>query len=280
MAAPLPPAPFGPAALRDRFAKLRAQLEPNPFGPRLYVESLETSDRLRGEIYAQVDHPFPQVREALGHAEHWSQILILHLNVKYCRATSELPQMLDVSLGRKFDQPLEDAHWVRFTYRPTRASDDYLRVELSAPTGPMGTHDYLIAVEAAPIDTNQSLVHLTYSYAYDTSAWLAMKVYLITLGRDKVGFSVIGTEASGQPKYVEGVRGVVERNIMRYYLAIDAYLGTRTLPVTEQDQQMALAWFDATERYARQLHEIDRDVYLKMKEQEMRRQETQPPPKL
>ena len=73
-------------------------------------------------------------------------------------------------------------------------------------------------------------MHLSYSYDYGVAARVAMQGYLATIGRDKVGFSVVGTQADGQPVYIGGTRGVVERNTMRYYLAIEAYLGALSLP--------------------------------------------------
>jgi len=42
------------------------------------------------------------------------------------------------------------------------------------------------------------------------------------VGSDKVGFSIVGQGADGQPTLVGGVRGMLERNTMRYYLAVDA----------------------------------------------------------
>ena len=53
---------------------------------------------------------------------------------------------------------------------------------------------------------------------------------LATLGRDKVGFSVVGRAADGRPVHVEGLRGAVERNTLRYYLAVESYLGALALP--------------------------------------------------
>ena len=41
---------------------------------------------------------------------------------------------------------------------------------------------------------------------------LAMQVYLGTTGRSKVGFTVTGTQADGQPLHIGGTRGVVEVN--------------------------------------------------------------------
>jgi hypothetical protein len=51
---------------------------------------------------------------------------------------------------------------------------------------------------------------------------IAMKTYLATLGSSKVGFTVTRRQSNGQPEYIRGMRGLVERNAMRYYLAIDA----------------------------------------------------------
>jgi hypothetical protein len=69
------------------------------------------------------------------------------------------------------------------------------------------------------------------------------------------------------------VRGMVERNTMRYYLAIEAYLGGLSAPPAQQLDKRLQAWFDATEKYPRQLHELDRSDYLDMKRREYRRQQ-------
>jgi hypothetical protein len=61
---------------------------------------------------------------------------------------------------------------------------------------------------------------------------------------------------------------------MRYYLAIDAYLGTLAAPARERIALSMERWFDATERYPDQLHEIERAAYLEMKHSEYRRQQT------
>jgi hypothetical protein len=58
---------------------------------------------------------------------------------------------------------------------------------------------------------------------------------------------------------------------MRYYLAIDAYLASLTAPPAQQRTQRMEAWFAATEQYATQLHELDRDDYLAMKRREFTR---------
>jgi hypothetical protein len=97
-----------------------------------------------------------------------------------------------------------------------------------------------------------------------------MKMYLGTMAQDKVGFTRTRNRGADDG-FVGGMRGVVERNTMRYYLAIDAYLDSLALPGDEQVEKRLQAWFDATERFPRQLRELPRDDYLRMKRAELQR---------
>ena len=56
---------------------------------------------------------------------------------------------------------------------------------------------------------------------------------------------------------------------MRYQLAIEAYLATLGQPEPAAAERRAAAWFDATEQFAKQLHEVDREDYLAMKRREL-----------
>ena len=67
--------------------------------------------------------------------------------------------------------------------------------------------------------------------------------------------------------------GRLERNTMRYYLAIDAYLSAYGLPLADQPEKRIREWYASTERYAQQLHEMEQSEYLEMKRKEMRRQQ-------
>ena len=74
-----------------------------------------------------------------------------------------------------------------------------------------------------------------------------MKTSLATIGSGKLGFSQTGKQSSGQPEYIGGMRGVAERNTMRYYLAIDATLGALAKPPPMQLQKRLHSWFTTTE---------------------------------
>ena len=253
------------AALHAHFDALQDKLAHNAYGRPLVLQSTQTSDRLEGEVYARVDQPYAAVQKGLEGTQNWCGILILHLNVKMCHA---LPTGLDMALGRKYDQPVDDAYKLHFDYKPVADGADYLRTELTSGDGPLGTRDYRIAVEAAPLDAAHTMLHMSYAYGFGFTAKVAMNAYLSTAGADKVGFSVSGQDGDGKPAYVGGVRGLVERNTMRYYLAIDDYVAA---PAPAQLEQRLSSWFDATERYPRQLHEMEKPEYLVMKREEAKR---------
>jgi hypothetical protein len=61
---------------------------------------------------------------------------------------------------------------------------------------------------------------------------------------------------------------------MRYYLAITSYLGALDLAPEARLEHRLQSWFNAVERYPRQLHEVDRAEYLDMKRAEYMRQQT------
>ncbi|HEY4316248.1 MAG TPA: hypothetical protein VGN04_01470 [Herbaspirillum sp.] len=261
-----------PDNLRAKYAALGEQLKNNPFHRALVLESTESPNNLKGDVYAVIDYPFAAVNTALNNPAHWCDVLILHLNIKYCKALGDAAApTLSVNLGKKNPQELKDTYRVDFKYRNETSAADYFSVMLGAASGPLNTSNYRIHLEAVAIDPARSFLHLTYSYDYGFTGKMAMKAYLATAGSNKIGFTRTGGDRGG---YVSGVRGVVERNTMRYYLAIDAYLNAMNAAPSEQFEKRIQTWFSSTERYPQQLHEVDRTAYLDMKRAEFQRQNT------
>ncbi|MGP1680167.1 MAG: hypothetical protein ACTS6J_23790 [Burkholderiales bacterium] len=267
------------ASLRAKYDDLQDRLSHNQFHSPLYLDSSETSDGVTGDVYARIDYPFATVRAALINPGDWCDILILHINIKYCRAASDSQgAVLNVSIGRKYDEPLAQAYRVDFAYRVAAQTANYLKVRLSADAGPFDTRDYRFVLEAVPLESGRTFMHFSYSFSYGLAGRLALQAYLATIGRSKVGFTDAGTGADGQPVYIGGIRGLVERNTMRYYLAIEAFLDAVSAPPQERLEQRLREWFAAIERYPRQLHEMERGEYLGMKRKEYLRQQSAPRP--
>jgi len=267
--------PDAAATLRAKYASLEAQLQQNQFKRPLVLDSVETPNRLKGDIYAIVDYPLSTVSSSLNNPVHWCDVMLLHINTKYCHAMVEPSgTTLRVNIGKKTPEKLPVTSRIEFDYSVPAATPEYFEIKLSAEDGPLGTSDYLIQLEAVALPNAKTFLHLTYSYGVNLASRLAMQTYLATIGRGKVGFTVIGKQEDGQPDYIDGVRGVVERNTMRYYLAIDSFLGAASAPPAARLEKRLQSWFTAVEQYPRQLHEMDRGAYLEMKRAEHLRQQT------
>ena len=260
-------------SLRAKYAELRTRLSSNQFQKPLYLSSSESPDGLAGDVYALVDHPFATAAAALSGAAGWCEIMLLPFNTKYCRvSTGDQGSVLNVRIGRKHDQPVDQAYRMQFSHWVAAQTPEYLQVGLSAEEGPLGTRNYRIQLEAVPLEKDRTFIHLSYSYGVGTIGRVAMRAYLGTIGKDKIGFTVAGTQADGQPQHIGGMGGVIERNSMRYYLAIEAFLGALSAPPQAQFEKRIRDWFAATERYPRQLREMEQGSYLDMKRKEHERQ--------
>jgi len=263
------------AALRKQHTALASQLQHTVFQRPLVLRSTQTQQRLRGDIYALMPFGFEVVSPALTSPARWCDVMILHINTKYCHAAQEpAGTVLNLYIGTKTPQDIALATRIRFNFVVAQSTPDYFEVLLDAQEGPMGTSDYRIRLEVVALSPTQSFLHLTYSYEVGFVGRLAMQTYLATVGADKVGFSLLEPLPDGQPVYIDGMRGLVERNTMRYYLAINSFLQASQLPPPAQLEARLQAWFTAAEQYPRQLHDMERPVYLEMKRAEALRQQT------
>jgi hypothetical protein len=261
----------GAPGMQAKYLELAPQLTQNQFQRPLVIESSETESAVRGNAYAVINQPFSAVRAAFKDPDNWCEVLILHLNTKYCRAAEEKnPPVLAVSIGKKHSQDIKDAYSLSFDFKLVSAAADYLAVQLNSAKGPLGTNNYRIDLKAVPLAGGKTFMQLQYSYGFGMTGRLAMQGYLSTVGGGKVGFSLVDSNPGAPKKPVDGMRGAVERNTMRYYLAIEAYLAA---PATEQLDKRLQHWFDATELYPRQLRELDRAAYMSMKRNEYQRQQ-------
>ena len=188
------------------------------------LDSRERDRELEGDAYAMVAQPFSKVSAALGPVEGWCGVLILPFNVKDCSTSGD---HLSLLVGRKGDSPESASFRLEFRYALAARTPDYLELSLRAPEGPLGTRDYRLMLQAIPVDETHTLIHLGYAYGYGMLGKAAMQAYLATAGASKVGFS------KEEGNFVGGMRGVMERNTMRYYLAIEAYLASLDAPAPE-----------------------------------------------
>ncbi len=252
-------------ALRARYAALQKALTDNPFGRPLHVQSSTSGGAHKGEVYAVIEQPFAVVSPALARSAHWCDILTLQVNVKGCGASGEA---IAAFITRKPRDPLDSAHRIDFRFHLAARSAEHLQVALSAESGPVSTRDYEIRLEATPLDSGRTFIHLSYAYTLGLMARFAMDLYLAGAGGDKVGFSVVERQPDGGAVYADGVRGVVERSAMRHYLAIEASLEALALPSAQQLEARLRRWYTEIARYPQLREEVSLDEYVEMKRRE------------
>ncbi|MCC6195492.1 MAG: hypothetical protein IT518_13595, partial [Burkholderiales bacterium] len=238
----------------------------SPFHRPLAVDSGETAGVMHGQVHGVLAHPFPALARRMTQPAAWCDVIVLHINVKGCAARGDA---VTVWSGRKAYESLDRAYALRYGFRVATQRPDYLRIELAADSGPLGTRDYALVLEATPIG-ERTFVALRYAFRPSVGSRLATAGYLATAGNGKAGFTVVGRRADGTPEWIGGVRGIVERNAMRNFLALDAWLETRDAPAGDRPRQRLQRMAALTERYPTQLVEMPAAEYVALKEREWR----------
>ncbi|MED5620710.1 hypothetical protein [Ideonella sp. BN130291] len=255
--------------LAARLEALRPELARSPFGRPLVLRANDSDTAPQGDVYAIIDRPIGAVSAALQTPAHWCEVLMLQTNVKRCAAGQGANgSTLEVGIARRYTDPVDSAQSITFDWQVRDARPEHLSVALSAPQGPLGTHNYRLRFEAVPAGEGRSFVHLSYAYETAATARWATNVYLATSGRDKVGFTVTGRDEQGRPRYGGGMQGVAERNTMRYFLAIESQVDSLALPPAERAERRWRSFHAALERYPAQLHETGLQEYLALKRRE------------
>jgi hypothetical protein len=251
--------------LLARHTALQKELADNPFGRPLHVASTVSGGAHKGEVHAVIDVPYSVVGAALARPGHWCDILTLQVNVKSCKASNDTIAAL---ITRKPRERLDSAHRIDFRFHAAAKSAQYLQVALNSDSGPVGTRDYEIRLEAAPLDARRTFIRMSYAYTLGTMARWAMDAYLSGSGSDKVGFSVVERLPDGRAVYVDGVRGVVERGAMRYYLAIEASVEALGVAPAQRLDVRLRRWYAAITAYPQLREKIGADEYVEMKRRE------------
>lgn len=263
----------GEYTLLDTYHRNMARLETNSFGLPLYLESFERGDRVHVDVYGIFEYPFDSVANVLKVPANWCDIVALHPNIKAC-TYSEAPgnRQLTFYAGPKEYQPPEDSRQVIYNFRNVEQRQGYLDVILSADSGPFGTRDHRMRFEALPLEGGKTFVHVSYEYSDSTALRLVAKAYFATIGRDKVGFTVTGTDRGGNSVYIGGPRGAIERNAVRYYFAIQSFMNTLSYPEKSHFSMSTIKWYELTTRYRKQLFDLDKKDYLAFKSSEHKNQ--------
>jgi len=267
--------PTSASPLAAAYQKLKNELAQSVFGEPIILNSEIGKDYAQGDVYALLNTPFLELDTMLSQPAQWCELAILHQNIKTCTYGKNETEKNQIKfyVGRKHYQEPTNAFALAYQFTVDDKDSHTLNINLSAPKGPLGTHDYLINLEAIAIDEQHSFIHFTYRYRYGFWADVAMRTYLATIGLNKVGFTVTGKNGNGEPVYIKGLQGVIERNVMRYIFAIQSVLEARQAPEESRQLEQQERWYGYISKYPKQLVELTREEYLDNKNLEIKNQQ-------
>jgi hypothetical protein len=258
--------------LASYYGELQQAAKDGPFGQPLQVRSEERSNLVSGEIRGIVDHPFETVASTFVRPGAWCDFLSLNPNIKACTFQmdgQETRLMLYIGT-RKYRSPEAAVRQpYRFAVRTQQAQ--YAAISLGASEGLLGTKAHQFEFEAAGV-AGRTVIALRSSYEPSALSRLITTIYLATAGRDNVGFSRQGNGDTAANEYVKGVQGMIERGVMRYYLALKAFLDARDVPGNRQFESRLSLTYDLMDRYPAQLRQMDKAEYLDIKRRERENQ--------
>ena len=202
----------------------------------------------------------------------WCNFLVLNPNIKTCTFRREAQEtLLTLYIGSKSYRAPESATEQVYRFLVRARQPEYAAISLTAPQGLLGTTAHRFEFEASSV-AGKTVVGLSSSFEPSMVSKLLTGIYLSTLGRSKIGFSREATEAGVPADYVRGVKGMIERNAMRYYLALKAVLDTNDLPAGRQFEARARLAYDLMDLFPAQLRQMDKAEYLDIKSREHQNQ--------
>jgi hypothetical protein len=263
----------GHESLIDKYHKIEKELKKSSSAIPFYLESSVSKNASHVDIYGSIKYPFDIVENELQLPTNWCDIALLNSDVRACTYKKVNDTwLLTLYNVKKFQDPLKDAYQMSFEYRVIPQQPGFFAISLAAREGPFSTKDHQLGLEVLPLDEDRTFIHLRYSYRYSSLAYFLMKSYFLIFGGGRIGFSVTGTDRDGNPVYVGGLKGAIEGDVLRYYLAILAYMDTLKIPIEQRFEKRMNQWYDLTARYKRQLFEMEKEEYLTHKRQDQQSQ--------
>ena len=260
----------GPQWLAAVYQSIRGKLSDGAADKPLYVRSDEHEGVFNAEVYGIVDYPVRVLVDALTIPASWCEFTTLHPNIKHCTYELQDDSVLFtfyLARSRKPVRSLQHAYELKLKFRVLALSKDYFKVLFEGNEGSMDTRNHRFQLEAIPV-ADSAFVRVKFSYHSQLMSRLATTIYLGTFSPNRIGFSMVGIDNDGQPIYVKGNKGLLERHVVRTYLAVIAFMHTRDVPAEDRFEAQMNRWYDLAERYVLQLHEMERHEYIEVKRQE------------
>jgi len=206
-------------------------------------------------------HAWADVRSSLANPTTWCRMTTLVPDVRECAvdAVEEVDYgvhaTLTLSVGSGDGGTRQD---IEHEFRASVGSDA-LEASLRAPSAALGVRDAGVTVTAKPGADGVEL-ELEYGLRSSIRSRLATRAYLAGEAGSRPGISYT-KDPDGTHQYVTGVRALIERNAMRYFLAFPALLETGS------QTDAADAWYEIASHYKADLPERSKEAYIRSRQE-------------
>ncbi len=251
-----------------RFKELVEGVASNPLQGPYSISSVESASQISADVWGVIDAPAKRVSEVLVSPAAFCRFVSLVIFVKACTHSGDAaPTKVTLYMGRKDYEDPDPDNALAFDYTVDSAEAGHVSIRLFVAQGLLGVKDNRLDFMVWSME-GKTLVQVHASYVPSMQSKLALGTYLMTMGRNKVGFST-STDASGDTTPIKGARGIIERNTMRYFLALRTEVALASGGAS--DEARIERWFDATAEFE-PLYEIPRDEYIANKKREIKNQ--------
>ena len=190
------------------------------------------------------------IRGALESAATWCRVSLLVPDVRGCQVNEGEQTVITLSLRSGGTEAVRE---IEHVLRVDNMDPQLIHVVFRADRAAMGVREAGLSVVARQGTTGVEL-ELEYGLRPSIRSRLATSAYLAGKADNRPGISY-STSSDGTREYVTGLRALIERNAMRYFLALLATLETNNLASTID------AWYDMASRYKADLPEQNKEEY-------------------
>jgi hypothetical protein len=254
--------------LRDAYQEFRQQHGMLAPDINLSIHTRNKGSRIWTEVYGTVHGKFTTVSQALLGSRGYCEFLPPLFNLKSCvSARVDGRDLIRFYVGSKHYTSMLRTILIVAELQRVSERPDYVHVRLASVDAASTKYGYRIDIEVVPFGDDVLARVRTY-YNPDRLTRIAVSTYLHTVGENKVGFTRVAVAGQDKTAYVGGMSGVIERNTVRAFMAMQAYLDTVDAPLAGRYSERLQRWFALTDRFRRQLHELGRREYISVKMRE------------
>jgi hypothetical protein len=238
----------------------------------VYLHTESEGDQTRVSLIGRISYPFSSVDAVLRDPAAYCEFLPLLFNVKACVITDHGPveKIRYYVAGKNYAPPLA-SYRLNTTWRVLERRPDMLHVLMQAEQDRAGASSYQVDLIVIP-SGEETLISVEAVYAPGRLTRAATHTYVHLFARNKPGFTLVEATKTGKREFITGFPAIIERSVVRSYLSLNAYLGTRKVAPDRRLQAQLQKWYSLNQPYHTQLHEMERDEYIAIKHRERRNQ--------